>query len=99
MHTSHKQYFTPNLMSYMCAAGVGAPSPDALDTAPGADLPQRLHLVHGDRHTRAIPHHCPSQVWYGMVWYGMVWYGMVWSTVTVTLKRYLTIVHPRYGMV
>ena len=52
------------------AAGLGAPSSDALDAAPGADLPQWLHLVHGDRHTRAIPHHRPSQVWYGMVWYG-----------------------------
>ena len=46
----------------MCGAGVGAPPPDALDAAPGADLPQRLHLVHGDRHPRAIPHHRPSQV-------------------------------------
>ena len=55
----------------MSAAGLGAPSSDALDAAPGADLPQWLHLVHGDRHTRAIPHHRPSQVWYGMVWYGV----------------------------
>ena len=66
METSYKQcltqYFTQTYIGDMPAAGVGAPPPDALDAAPGADLPQRLHLVHGDCHPRAVPHHRPSQV-------------------------------------